>query len=85
MEQRDGNTISDLHLALADGVLSTVAEKKTAKEIWDTLTKLYEAIATQQNLLEEETLYFSNGGIYNGNRSYQHLENSNFKTHNVGS
>ena len=27
----DGNTISDLHLALADGVLSSVVEKKTAK------------------------------------------------------
>ncbi|KAH9687275.1 hypothetical protein KPL70_014703 [Citrus sinensis] len=39
----DGNAISDLHLALADGVLSSVAEKNTAKEIWDTLTKLYEA------------------------------------------
>ena len=29
----DGNAISDLHLALADGVLSSVAEKNTAKEI----------------------------------------------------
>ena len=37
------NVISDLHLALADGVLSSVAEKNTTKEIWDTLTKLYEA------------------------------------------
>ena len=29
----DGNTISDLHLALADGVLSSVVEKNTVKEI----------------------------------------------------
>ena len=29
----DGNAISDLHLALADGVLSSVAKKNTAKEI----------------------------------------------------
>ena len=29
----DGNTISDLYLALEDEVLSNVAEKKTAKEI----------------------------------------------------
>ena len=29
----DGNIISDLHLALADRVLSSVVEKKTAKEI----------------------------------------------------
>ena len=29
----DGNIISDLHLALADGVSSSVVEKKTVKEI----------------------------------------------------
>jgi len=39
----DGNVIAKIHLALADEVSSSVAEKKTAKEIWDTLTKLYES------------------------------------------
>ena len=34
----DSNTVSDLHLALTDRVLSNVAEKNTVKEIWDTLT-----------------------------------------------
>ena len=29
----DGNAISDLHWAFADGVLSSVTEKNTAKEI----------------------------------------------------
>ena len=29
----DDNAISDLHLALANGVLSCMAEKKTLKEI----------------------------------------------------
>ena len=29
----DGTAISDLHLALVDGVLSSVAEKNTTKEI----------------------------------------------------
>ena len=29
----DSNAISDLHLVLADGVLSSVAEKNTAKEV----------------------------------------------------
>ena len=29
----NGNAIANLHLALADGVLSSVAEKKTVKEI----------------------------------------------------
>ena len=31
--EMDGNDIADLHLALADGVLSSVEEKNTAKEI----------------------------------------------------
>ena len=30
----DGNIITDLHLALADVVLSNMAEEKTAKGIW---------------------------------------------------
>ncbi|KAH9754808.1 cysteine-rich receptor-like protein kinase 8 [Citrus sinensis] len=33
-------------------------------------------------LLEEETLYSSNGGIYNGDRPHQHLEDYIFTTHN---
>ena len=41
--EMDGNAIANIHLALADEVLSSVAEKKTAKEIWETLTKLYES------------------------------------------
>ena len=40
--EMDGNVIAYLHLALADGMLSSMAEKKIAKERWDTLTKLYE-------------------------------------------
>ena len=31
--EMDGNVIANIHLALADEVLSSVAEKKTAKEI----------------------------------------------------
>ena len=31
--EMNGNAIADLHLALIDRVLSSVAEKKTAKEI----------------------------------------------------
>ena len=30
-KEMDGNDIANLHLALADGVLSSVAEKKTTK------------------------------------------------------
>ena len=32
-EEIDGNAIANLHLALADEVLSSIAEKKSAKEI----------------------------------------------------
>ena len=34
--------VANLHLAFPDLVLSSAAEKKTAKEIWDILIKLYE-------------------------------------------
>ncbi|KAH9802840.1 retrovirus-related pol polyprotein from transposon TNT 1-94-like protein [Citrus sinensis] len=53
----DGNAISDLHLALADGVLSSVAKKNTAKEIWDTLTKLYEAKSLHNKIFLNRKLY----------------------------
>lgn len=36
------NVVINLHIAMANLVLSSVAEKKTAKEIWDTFHKLYE-------------------------------------------
>ncbi|KAH9687766.1 hypothetical protein KPL70_014887 [Citrus sinensis] len=53
----DGNAISDLHLALADGILSSVVEKSTAKEIWDTLTKLYEAKSLHNKIFLKRKLY----------------------------
>ncbi|KAH9654151.1 hypothetical protein KPL70_027652 [Citrus sinensis] len=53
----DGNVISDLHLALADGVLSSVAEKNLANEIWDTLTKLYEAKSLHNKIFLKRKLY----------------------------
>ena len=40
-EETDSNDVANLHLAFADEVLSSFVEKKSAKEIWDTLTKLY--------------------------------------------
>ncbi|KAH9680516.1 hypothetical protein KPL71_026569 [Citrus sinensis] len=53
----DGNAISDLHLALADGVLSSVAEKNIAKEIWDTLTKLYETKSLHNKIFLKRKFY----------------------------
>lgn len=56
-EEIDGNAIANLHLALADGVLSSISEKKSAKEIWDTLTKLYEAKSIHNKIFLERRLY----------------------------
>ena len=56
-KEMDGNAIANLHLALADGVLSSVAEKKTAKEIWDTLTRLYEAKSLHNKIFLKRKLY----------------------------
>ena len=52
-----GNTITDLHLTLADGVLSSVVEEKTAKDIWNTLTKLYEAKLLHNKFFLKRRLY----------------------------
>ncbi|GJT41412.1 gag-pol polyprotein [Tanacetum coccineum] len=38
-DEMDGNAIANLHLPLADGVLSSIEEKKSAKEIWDHLAR----------------------------------------------
>ena len=53
----DGNAISDLHLALADEVLSSVAEKNIEKEIWDTLKKLYDGKSLHNKIFLKRKLY----------------------------
>ena len=53
----NGYTFADLHLALTDRVLSSVAEKKTAKEIWDTFIKLYEAKSLHNKIFLKRRLY----------------------------
>ena len=53
----DDTAVANLHLALADSVLSSVAEKKTAKEIWDALTKLYEVESLRDKIFLKRRLY----------------------------
>jgi hypothetical protein len=53
----DGNAFTNIHLALADEVLSTVVEKKTVKEIWDTLTKLYESKSLHNKIFLKQRPY----------------------------
>jgi len=53
----DNNAIANLHLALAYAVLSSIAEKTTAKEIWDTLTSLYEVKSLHTRIFLKRKLY----------------------------
>lgn len=55
--EMDGNALANLHLALADGILSSIEEKKMAKEIWDHLTKLYEAKSLHNKIFLKRKLY----------------------------
>jgi hypothetical protein len=56
-DEMDGNAIANLHLALADGVLSSIEEKKTAKDIWDHLARLYEARSLHNKNFLKRKLY----------------------------
>jgi len=53
----DNNAIANLHLALVDAVLSSIAEKTTTKEIWDTLTSLYEVKSLHTRIFLKRKLY----------------------------
>nr|GEW63199.1 retrovirus-related Pol polyprotein from transposon TNT 1-94 [Tanacetum cinerariifolium] len=53
----DRNAIANLYLALADGVLSSIEEKKTVKDIWDHLTRLYEARSLHNNFFLKRKRY----------------------------
>ena len=51
------DAMADLYLGLADKVLSSIEEKKTAKEIWDALTKLYEAKSLHNKIFLKRRIY----------------------------
>ncbi|GJY22735.1 retrovirus-related pol polyprotein from transposon TNT 1-94 [Tanacetum coccineum] len=56
-DEMDGNAIANLHLALANGVFSSIEEKKSAKEIWDHLARLYEARSLHNKKFLKRKLY----------------------------
>ncbi|GKD31527.1 hypothetical protein Tco_1242305 [Tanacetum coccineum] len=56
-DEMDKNAITNLHLALADGVLSSIEEKKSEKEIWDHLARLYEARVLHNKKILKRKLY----------------------------
>jgi len=53
----DNNVIANLHLAFADVVLSNISKKTTTKEIWDTLTSLYEIKSLHTRIFLKRKLY----------------------------
>jgi len=53
----DNNVIANLHLALVDTILSSIAEKTTAKEIWNTLTSLCEVKSLHTRIFLKRKLY----------------------------
>ncbi|KAJ0082316.1 hypothetical protein Patl1_10272 [Pistacia atlantica] len=53
----DDNAMSNLHLALADLVLSSVAKKESAKEIWDAFTRLYKVRLLHNKIFLKRRLY----------------------------
>jgi len=53
----DGNAIANLHLAMTNSVLSSIAEKKSAKEIWDALIKLYKVKSLHTRIFLKRRLY----------------------------
>ncbi|KAE8656956.1 D-glycerate 3-kinase [Hibiscus syriacus] len=55
--EMDENAMANFHLALADEVLSSIEEEKTAKEICDHLTKLYKATSLHNKIFLKRKLY----------------------------
>lgn len=53
----DGNIIANLHLPFTDGVLSSIAKKNMTNEIYDHLTKLYQAKLFHNKIFLKKKLY----------------------------
>ncbi|XP_020271737.1 uncharacterized protein LOC109846911 [Asparagus officinalis] len=51
------NAIVNIHLALVDGALSSIEDKNTTNEIYDTLTKLYEEKSLYNKIILKRRLY----------------------------
>nr|GEY97609.1 Gag-Pol polyprotein [Tanacetum cinerariifolium] len=56
-DEMDINAITNLHLALENEVLSSIEEKKTTKDIWEHLARLYEARSLHNKIFLKRKLY----------------------------
>ncbi|GMI81491.1 hypothetical protein HRI_001818400 [Hibiscus trionum] len=79
--EMDENAIADLHLALADEVLSSIEEKKTAKEIWDHLAKLYEVKSLHNKIFLKRKLYTLRMSESTSVTALKHVEYSIFSAY----
>ena len=55
--EMDENVVANLHLALTNEILSSIKEKKMVNDIWDHLTKLYEAKTLHNKIFLKRKLY----------------------------
>ena len=53
----DGDAIASLYLAIVDNIFSSMLELQSEKEIWDTLTNLYEAKSLHKKIFLKRKLY----------------------------
>nr|GEU66026.1 Gag-Pol polyprotein [Tanacetum cinerariifolium] len=74
-DEMDENAIINLHLALVDGVLSSIKKKKIAKDIWDHLARLYEARSLHNKKLLKRKLYALR--MTESNSMTEHVNNLN--------
>ena len=56
-KKMDDSAVVNLYFTLVDSVLSSVAEKKIAKEIWDALVKLYKVKSLHNRIFLKRRLY----------------------------
>ena len=74
-KEMDDNVVANLHWALADSILLSIAEKKMAKEIWDALVWIvWDPVTSQKNIFKEKTVFSSNEWIHIGDGSHQQSE-----------
>jgi len=80
----DDNDTANIHLALVVEVLSSVVEKKIAKDTRDTLTKLYESKSLHNKIFFKKRLYTFERQNQVSDWPNQHNKNFICITHYVG-
>ncbi|KZV36176.1 hypothetical protein F511_29178 [Dorcoceras hygrometricum] len=80
----NGAVISNIHLAVADGVLSVSRNKIDKSCLGYSDKDVRGQVTSQQDFPKEKVVYSSDGGIFISDRPYQHSEYSIFLAHLIG-